>query len=54
MIVHDLPLPVKQVKIDSYYFCLMLVLVISKIEISVLYVFILRVQIIPCVTEIIF
>ena len=33
--------PVKQVRIDTYYFCLMLVLVIPQIETSVVFVFIL-------------
>ena len=45
MIVHDLPLSVKYVKIDAHCFCLMLVLLIPQIEISVLFVFNLRLHI---------
>ena len=45
MIVHDLSLSVKYMKIDAYRFCLMLVLLIPQIEISVLFVFKLRLHI---------
>ena len=38
MIVHDFSLPKEQVKIDSYFFCLMLVLIIPPIETSVVFV----------------
>ena len=53
MIVHGFPLPVKQVRTETYYFCLMLVLVIPQIETSVVFVFNLRLQIVPGVTRII-
>ena len=39
MIVQDFSLSVKQVRIDTNYFCLMLVLVIPQIETSVVFVF---------------
>ena len=52
MIVHDFSLPVKQVRFDTYYFRLMLVLVIPQIETSV-FVFNLRLHIFPDVTRII-
>ena len=53
MIVHDFPLPVKQVRIDTYYFCLMLVLVIPQIESSVAFVFNLRLHFVPGFTRVI-
>ena len=37
MIVHDLSLPIKQVKTDSNYICLVLVLVIPQTDASVCY-----------------
>ena len=42
MIAHDFSLPVKQARIDTYYICLILVLVIPQIETSVAFVFDLR------------
>ena len=54
MIVHDLFVSVKQVRIASYCFCLMLVLVIPQFEASVLFIFHLRIHIIPSVTRIVF
>ena len=53
MIVHEFSLPVKQVRIDTYYFCLMLVLVIPQIETSFVFVFNLRLHIAPDVTRIV-
>ena len=52
MIVHDFSLPVKQVRIDTYYFCLMLVLVIAQIKSSV-FGFSLTLHIVPDVIRII-
>ena len=52
MIIHDFFLSVKQLRFDTYYFCLMLVLVIPQIETSVFF-FNLRLYIIPDVTRII-
>ena len=37
MIVHDCALPVKQVRIDTYYICLMLVLVIPRLKFRFLF-----------------
>ena len=54
MIVHDLSLAIKLVKIDSYEFCLMLALAVTQFETSVLFVFNLRFHIIPGVIMIIF
>ena len=54
MIFLDLSLPVKQLRIDTYYFTfLMLVLVIPQIETSVIFVFSLRLHIVSGVTRII-
>ena len=50
-IIHDLSLPITQVKIDAYYFRLLLVLVIPQIE--TIFVFNLRLHIAPDVTKII-
>ena len=47
-------LPVKQVRVDTYTFCLMLVLVILQIETSVVFVFHLRLHIVPGTTWIIY
>ena len=52
MIVHEFSLPVKQVRIDTYYFRLMLVLVIPQIEISVIFYFTLRLHFVLDVTRI--
>ena len=51
MIVHNLLFPVNQVRVDSYYFCLMLISVIPQIETLVLFLFNLGVYIIPGVTR---
>ena len=53
MIVHEFSLPVKQVRIDTYYFRLMLVLIIPQIETSDVFGFDLRLHIVPDVTRII-
>ena len=53
MIVHEFSLPVKQVRIHTCYFHLMLVLVIQQIETLVVFVFNLRLHIAPDVTRII-
>ena len=53
MIVNEFFLPVNQKRINTYYFCLMLVLVIPKIETSVAFYFNLILDIVPCVTRII-
>ena len=50
-IIHDLFLPITQVKLDIYYFRLLLVLVIPQIE--TIFVFNLRLHIVPDVTKII-
>ena len=42
MIAHDLLPPVNQVRIDGYYFCLMLMLVTLQLKTSVLFVFNLK------------
>ena len=47
MITQDFSLPAKHVRIDTNYFCLMLVLVIPEIETSVAFVFNLRLHIVP-------
>ena len=47
MIVHDLPLPVKQIRIATYHFCVVLVLVVLQIEILQLFVCNLRLHIVP-------
>ena len=52
MIVHDFSLPVKQVRIDTNYFRLMLVFVIPQSETSV-FVFNLRLNFVPDVTRVI-
>ena len=54
LIVHDLSLPIKQVRTDSYYVRLMLVLVLPQAYTSVLFVLSLRSHIIPGVTRIFF
>ena len=54
MIVHDFSVPGKQVKVDSYNICLVLVLLIPQTEASVLFIFNLRVHVIPGITRIIF
>ena len=38
MIVQEFSLPVKQIRIDTYNFCLILVLLITQIETSVVFV----------------
>ena len=53
MIVYEFSLPVKQARIDTYYFRLMLVLVIPQIETLVVFVFGLRLHIVSDVTRII-
>ena len=53
MIVNDFSLPVKQVRIDTYYFCLMLALVIPQIETLVAFVLSLRLHIVSGVSRII-
>ena len=53
MIVHEFSLPVKQVRIDTYYSRLMLVFVIPQIETYVVFVFNLRLHIVADVTRII-
>ena len=53
MIVHDVSLPVKQVRIDTYCFRLLLILVILQIETSVVFLFNLRLHIVSDVTKII-
>ena len=53
MIVYEFSLPVKQVKIVTYYFRSMLVFVIPQIETSVVFVFNLMFHIVPDVTRII-
>ena len=50
MIVHDFSLLVKQVRINTYNFCLMLVLVIPQIETSV-FVFNMRLRVVPDVNR---
>ena len=52
MIIYDFSLPVKQVTVDTFYYCLMLVLVISQIETAVVFVFNLRIHIVPGVNRI--
>ena len=52
MILHDFSLPVKHVKIDTYI-RLMLVLVIPQIETSAIFVFNLRLHVVPDVARII-
>ena len=52
MIVQVSSLPVKQVRIDTYHFCLMLVLVIPQTETSVILDFNLRLHIVPSVATI--
>ena len=47
MIVQELSLPVKQIRIDTYNFYLMLVLVITQIETLVVFVCNLRLYITP-------
>ena len=54
MIVNDLSPQVNQVRIISYYISLMLLLVFPQIKTSVLFVFNLRVNIIPGDTRIFF
>ena len=51
MIIYDFPLLVKQVRVDTFYYCLMLVLVISQIETPVVFVFNLRIHIVPGVNR---
>ena len=53
MIVHDFSLPVKQARTDTYYFCLILTLVISYIE-NFFFVLNLRLYIVSGVTRIIY
>ena len=53
MIVNDFSLPVKQVRIDTYYFCLILVVVIPQIETSIVFVSNLKLHIVPGVSGII-
>ena len=53
MIVHGFSLPVKQVRINTYYFYLMVALVISPIETLVAFVLNLRLYIVPGVSTII-
>ena len=52
MTVNEFSLPVKQLRTDTYYFRLMLALVIPQIETSVVFVFNLRLHIVPDVTRI--
>ena len=52
MIIYDFSLPVKQVRVDTFYYCLMLILVISQIETAVVFVFNLRIHIVPGVDRI--
>ena len=52
-IVHEFSVPVKQARINTYYFRLMLALLIPQIETSVAFVFNLRLHIVPDVTRII-
>ena len=52
MIVYDFFFPENKLRIDTYYFRLMLVLVIPQIETSVV-IFDLRLHIVPDVTRII-
>ena len=53
MIAHDVIRPVKKVRTNTYYFCLMLVLAITQIETSIVFVFNLRLHIVPSDTRII-
>ena len=50
MIIHDFSLPAKQLRIDTYYFCLMLVLVILQIETALVFLN-MRLHIFPDVTR---
>ena len=53
MTVDEFSLPLKQVRIDTYFFRLMLVLVIPQIETLVIFAFNMRLHIVPDVTSII-
>ena len=52
MIVYDFSLPVKKVRFDTYYFRLILVLIIPQTETSV-FIFNMRLDVVPDVTRII-